>query len=120
MTERLGRRSDGRVTTLSLRLTGVTRIRFDWDDRKAQANRRKHGVFFDEASTVFFDDDALLIADDEHSDEEDRFVLLGLSNRLRMLIVCHCDRESDEIIRIISARKANRSECRQYQQRRRP
>ncbi|MGC1275131.1 MAG: BrnT family toxin [Planctomycetaceae bacterium] len=94
-------------------------MRFEWDDRKAATNRRKHGVSFDEATTVFFDDDALLIADEDHSDAEDRFVLLGLSSALRQIVVCHCYRESDEVIRIISARKANRAERAQYEQRRR-
>ena len=93
-------------------------LRFEWDDRKAAANRRKHGVSFDEARTVFLDEDALLIADEDHSEEEDRFILLGMSGQLRTLIVCHCYREGDEVIRIISARKANRTERRQYDERR--
>ena len=93
-------------------------MRFEWDDRKALANRRKHGVTFDEARTVFLDEDALLIADEDHSEEEDRFILLGMSAHLRTLIVCHCYREGDEIIRIISARKANKTERRQYDERR--
>jgi uncharacterized protein len=93
-------------------------LRFEWDQRKAAANRRKHGVSFDEARTVFLDEEALLIADEDHSDEEDRFILLGMSAHLRTLIVCHCYREGDEVIRIISARKANRTERRHYDERR--
>jgi uncharacterized DUF497 family protein len=96
----------------------VKELRFEWDEAKARANRRKHGVAFEEARTVFFDEDALLRPDDEHSDEEDRFVLLGLSGTLRLLLVCHCYREEDSVIRIISARKASRSERRQYDDRR--
>ena len=93
-------------------------LRFEWDEAKARASRRKHGVSFEEARTVFFDEDALLRPDEEHSDEEDRFVLLGLSGTLRLLLVCHCYREGDSVIRIISARKASRSERRQYDDRR--
>jgi uncharacterized DUF497 family protein len=93
-------------------------LRFEWDGEKAVANLRKHGISFDEAKTVFFDEEALLIADDTHSDAEDRFILLGLSARLRTLVVCHCYRRSNEIIRIISARKANRKESAQYNARR--
>lgn len=96
----------------------VEDLRFEWDNRKADANRRKHGISFEEARSVFLDEDALLISDVEHSREEDRFILLGLSSRLRTLIVCHCHRQRDGIIRIISARKANRVERAQYEQRR--
>ena len=92
-------------------------IRFEWDRRKSSENRRKHGVSFEEAATVFLDESALLISDPDHSDEEDRFVLLGVSAALRILVVCHCYRESDEVIRIISARKATGSERTQYRQR---
>ncbi len=88
----------------------MAEIRFEWDPKKSTSNRRKHGVSFDEASTVFTDEHALLIDDPEHSDKEDRFILLGLSAALRMLVVCHCYRESNEVIRIISARKATRKE----------
>jgi uncharacterized DUF497 family protein len=95
----------------------VSGLEFSWDSRKASVNRRKHGVSFEEASTVFLDENAMLITDPEHSDEEDRFVLLGLSVRLRTLVVCHCYRQRDDVIRIISARRANRSERRQYEQR---
>lgn len=89
-------------------------LRFEWDERKATTNRRKHGVSFEEARTVFLDEDALQIPDPEHSEDEDRFVILGVSSRLRVLVVCHCYRQDDEVIRIISARKADRGERRQY------
>ena len=91
-------------------------LRFEWDQRKADVNRAAHGVSFEEARTVFLDDDALLIADEDHSAEEDRFVLLGLGSSLRLLVVCHCYRHSDAVIRIISARKADANERAQYTQ----
>ena len=77
-------------------------------------NQRLHGVSFPEAETVFADENALLRSDDDHSEHEDRFVLLGLSSRIRILVVCHCYRQNDQTIRIISARKANKSEREQY------
>jgi len=92
----------------------MAEIRFEWDARKSASNRRKHGVSFEEASTVFTDEHALLIDDPQHSEDEDRFILLGLSSSLRMLVVCHCYRESNELIRIISARKATRKERETY------
>ncbi len=92
-------------------------LRFEWDGRKNAVNKRKHGVSFEEAQTVFHDDAALLISDPDHSEDEDRFVLLGLSATLRMLVVCHCYREDQAVIRIISARKATRSEREQYESR---
>jgi len=82
--------------------------RFTWDPRKAKGNVRKHGVSFEEAQTVFLDDHALLIGDPDHSDEEDRFLLLGVSSVLRVLVVCHCYRESDGVIRLFSAREGDR------------
>ena len=91
-------------------------LRFEWNERKNAANKRKHGVSFEEAQTVFYDDRALF-AEDPDEEDEDRFVLLGLSAGLRTLVVCHCYRESDEIIRIISARKAHREERRDYDRR---
>jgi len=96
----------------------VKRLRFEWDARKAAANLRKHGVSFEEARTAFLDDNALLRPDDDHSDDEDRFLLLGLSGRMRTLVVCHCYRQEDEVIRLISARKANSLERQQYEDRR--
>ncbi len=95
----------------------VTELRFAWDPRKAASNRAKHGVTFEEARTAFYDPAALVIADPEHSQEEDRFVLLGLSERLRLVVVVHCHRESSNVIRLISARRATRTEQRQYVER---
>jgi uncharacterized protein len=92
-------------------------LRFEWDKSKSATNRRKHGLSFEEASTVFYDENALLIGDPDHSEDEDRFFLLGISIRLRILIVCHCYRETQEVIRIISARKADPSEQDEYYQR---
>lgn len=88
-------------------------LAFEWDPAKDQANQRKHGVSFDEASTVFLDGDALLIYDPVHSGSEDRFLILGLGRTLRLLVVCHCYRTGDAI-RIISARKSNALESRHY------
>jgi uncharacterized DUF497 family protein len=85
-----------------------------WDPRKARENLRKHGVSFEEAVTAFSDDEALLLDDPDHSTEEERFVLLGLSGALRLLTVVHCYRVDDEVIRVISARRATRSERVQY------
>jgi uncharacterized protein len=95
----------------------MAELRFEWDEAKNQENRRKHGVSFQEGMTVFYDDNALLTGDPDHSEDEDRFLLLGLSFRLRNLVVCHCYRETQEVIRIISARKADRSERQQYNRR---
>ena len=87
---------------------------FDWDENKNRINLQKHGISFEEASTVFFDDRALLFDDPEHSIEEDRFLLLGMSETAKVCIVCHCYRESDTVIRIISARQATRKEEERY------
>jgi len=92
----------------------VSTLRFEWDERKAGANARKHGVTFDEARTVFFDERARLIHDPDHSNDEERFILLGLSSSLRMLLVCHCYRSVSNVIRIISARKATARESKAY------
>ena len=89
-------------------------MRFAWDDAKAEENLHKHGVSFEEALTVFADENARLKHDPDHSREEDRFVLLGFSAKLRLLLVCHAYRENDEMIRIISARKATPGERKQY------
>lgn len=86
---------------------------FEWDPAKAASNRRKHGVSFEEARTVFDDPDGVLLFDAEHSDDEDRYLLLGLSDRARLLVVCHVDRDA---IRIISARKATSAEANTYGQ----
>lgn len=87
---------------------------FEWDERKAAANAKKHGVSFEEAKSAFYDERARLIDDPDHSGNEDRFVLLGLSSALRLLVVCHCYRGEDGIIRIISARKATAREATFY------
>jgi uncharacterized protein len=88
----------------------MSSIRFEWDPKKAQANLRKHKVSFEDAQSVFLDERGLLIDDPDHSDEEDRFVLLGLSQSLRLLVVVHCYRAEGRVIRIISARKADAGE----------
>lgn len=92
----------------------MTTLRFEWDERKAAANARKHGVSFEEAKSVFADERAKLIDDPDHSEDEDRFVLLGLSSVLRLLVVCHCCRGEGDVIRIISARKATSKESKFY------
>ena len=89
-------------------------ITFEWDENKNQINKRKHHISFEEAKTVFQDEEALVIDDPEHSEEEERFVILGISKQANLLVVCHCYRESDTVIRLISARKATKSETRQY------
>jgi hypothetical protein len=89
-------------------------LRLEWDAKKDRANQAKHGASFEEAKTAFLDEGARVIADPEHSEDEDRFILLGLSIHLRVLVICHCYRESENAIRIISARRANRSEQREY------
>ena len=92
----------------------MSSIKFEWDARKAEANEKKHGISFDEARTVFLDENAKLINDPSHSEDEDRFVLLGLSSTLKVMVVCHCYREPGNVIRIISARKATTNESMQY------
>ena len=92
----------------------MSTLRFEWDERKAAANAKKHGVSFDEARTVFFDERARLIDDPDHSADEERFILLGLSSSLRMLLVCHCYRGAGNVIRIISARRATAQESKAY------
>jgi uncharacterized DUF497 family protein len=92
----------------------VAELSFEWDPRKASENKRKHGISFEEARSSFLDENARVIPDPEHSEDEERFVLLGLSIELSLLVVVHCYRAKDEVIRIISARKADPSERRQY------
>lgn len=92
----------------------MSTLSFEWDERKAGANAKKHGVSFDEAKSVFVDERAKLIEDPDHSEDEDRFVLLGLSSVLRLLLVCHCYRAEGNVIRIISARKASAHEFKSY------
>ena len=89
-------------------------LRIEWDPRKAALNRQKHGVSFEDAQTVFSDERARLIDDPDHSEDEDRFLLLGLCSNLRLLVVAHCYRSYGNVIRIISARKATREEQRYY------
>ncbi|MBI3493009.1 MAG: BrnT family toxin [Acidobacteria bacterium] len=89
-------------------------LRFEWDERKNVQNQRTHGVSFEEAESVFLDDQALLLDDPDHSSREDRFVLVGLSAAVRMLVVCHCYRASGHVIRLISARKATATERKGY------
>lgn len=88
----------------------MSSLRFEWDLKKAALNLRKHGVSFEDAQSVFSDENGLLIDDPDHSEEEDRFVLLGLSHSLRLLVVVHCYRSEGKVIRIISARKADAQE----------
>ena len=92
----------------------MSTLRFEWDDRKATANAKKHGVRFKEAKSAFVDEHAKLIDDPNHSETEDRFVLLGLSSAIRLLLVCHCYRSEGNVVRIISARKATAKESRNY------
>jgi uncharacterized protein len=89
-------------------------LRFVWDAKKARTNLKKHGVAFEEARSVFYDENAVEFYDDEHSEWDDRFLLLGLSSRLRLLLVCHCYREEEGVIRIVSARKATQGESEHY------
>jgi uncharacterized protein len=83
---------------------------FEWDDKKNTSNKRKHGVAFEDAQTVFFDENAIEFDDPDHSIQEERFILLGLSQSLKILVVCHCYRSEESKIRIISARKATKKE----------
>jgi uncharacterized DUF497 family protein len=92
----------------------MSMVEFEWDPKKAAANLKRHRVSFEEARTVFLDEQAKLIDDPDHSSDEDRFVLLGISGLLRILLVCHCYRQQGQTIRIISARKASPGEARQY------
>ncbi len=89
---------------------------FEWDENKAKTNLKKHGVSFEEAQSVFFDENARIIPDPDHSISEDRFIILGISLNLKLLVVCHCYRENEKSIRIISARKATKPEAKQYQE----
>jgi uncharacterized DUF497 family protein len=90
-------------------------LRFEWDDTKNALNQTKHQVSFEEARTVFFDPHSLVIDDPDHSAAEERFIILGHSRALRLLLVAHCYRQAEGVIRIISARKATRHEARAYQ-----
>ena len=88
---------------------------FEWDANKNITNQKKHHISFEEAKTVFYDENALLIDDPDHSEEEERFILLGFSRRAKLLVVCHCYRQSESVIRIISARKATKTEEKSYE-----
>lgn len=90
-------------------------IKFEWDSKKASLNQKKHGISFEEAQSVFFDELAIQFFDAESSETEDRFLMLGHSNNLRILIVCHCERDSGNTIRIFSARRATKSERKFYE-----
>jgi len=93
----------------------MNELRFVWDPQKAETNKKDHQVSFEEAQTVFYDENARLRYDPDHSDHEERFILLGVSASLRILVVCHCYLESETLIRIISARKATLTERKQYE-----
>lgn len=90
-------------------------ITFEWDATKAASNRKKHGVSFEEAKSIFYDEFAVQFFDEDNSISEERFLMLGLSDEARLLIVCHCERDQGNIIRIISARKATKNESTHYQ-----
>lgn len=92
----------------------MSTLHFEWSETKAAANLRKHGISFNEAKSVFLDEKARLIPDPDHSVDEDRFVMLGLSSSLKMLVVCHCYRADGGVIRLISARKASKREAAFY------
>jgi len=94
----------------------MNNIKFEWDEKKAASNLKKHAVSFEEAQSVFDDDLARLIPDPDHSDEEERFILLGLSYSLKVLVVVHCYQDKDNIIRLISARKASKPEAKLYKE----
>lgn len=89
-------------------------IIFEWDANKSRINESKHKISFEEAKTVFYDTEAIVINDPEHSLTEERFIILGLSKKANLLVVCHCYRTAEMIIRIISARKATKRESKQY------
>ena len=95
----------------------VSELQFEWHARKEAENRRKHGVSFEEAEGVFSDEHALLVDDPEHSNQEERYILMGLSPRLRILVVVHAYHEPESVIRLISARKANKRERAIYNRR---
>ena len=93
-------------------------LQFIWDNRKNKANIKKHHVSFEEAQSAFYDEQAVAFFDPDHSEQEERFILLGISHKLRVLVVCHCFRESETVVRIISARKADKAEEGNYWKRR--
>lgn len=92
----------------------MNRLQFEWDKKQERINIKKHGISFEEARTVFYDEKAIQFIDPDHSEDEARFLLLGVSSKLRILIVCHCFRESETVIRLFSARKADKDEEQEY------
>jgi len=92
----------------------MNEIKFEWDEHKNKSNKRKHKVSFEDAQTVFLDENAIRFFDPDHSEDEDRFLMLGMSFTLRVLVVSHCHKENDSVIRIISARKADKQEQSNY------
>ncbi len=92
----------------------MKKLQFEWDNNKDRINTSKHGVSFDEAQTAFYDEYAIQFFDPEHSESEERFLLLGTSFKLKILVVCHCFREEETVVRIISARKADTDESKVY------
>ncbi len=97
----------------------MDRLEFEWDHKKNKANSKKHGVSFYEAKTAFYDEYAIQFLDPDHSESEDRFLLLGMSFKLKTLVVCRCFRREETVVRIISARKADKDEEQAYWSRRR-
>ncbi len=97
----------------------MDKLEFEWDARKATSNKKKHGVSFEEAKTAFFDEQAIVYFDPDRSEDEDRFILLGTSYKLNEIVVCHCFREDETKIRIISARHADKEETNEYWENRR-
>jgi len=89
-------------------------LRFEWDPVKSKTNLDKHGVSFEEATSVFYDERAVEFYDDDNAEWADRFLLLGISAKLRLLMICHCYRANESVIRIISARKATKKESKHY------
>ena len=92
----------------------MKKLIFEWDDNKDKSNLKKHGVTFNEAQTAFYDEYAIQFFDPDHSEDEDRYILLGTSFKLRTIVVCHCYRKEETVVRIISARKADREEEQAY------
>lgn len=92
----------------------MNELQFAWDQAKNSANLKKHNVSFEEAKSAFYDEQAIVFSDPDHSDDEERFILLGLSAKARIVVVCHCFRESETVVRIISARKADSAEEQVY------
>ncbi|NEN95645.1 MAG: BrnT family toxin [Moorea sp. SIO3I7] len=92
----------------------MNQLVFEWDNEKNRINKKKHGVSFEEAKSVFYDEKAIQFWDEDHSEIEDRFLLLGISSKMRILLIIHCYREEESVIRIISARKATKNESKHY------